>query len=537
MNNLSLKRRFVFLVSFLLMILIIGGTIIITSNSHIESLNNQISTQQVQILNKAHSLKLTIVQVQQWLTDISATRGLDGLNDGFDEAENNAQLFKQLINELIEIDKQHSDKYRAMIPVFDDYYRVGKEMAEAYVKDGPSGGNKKMASFDAVAAKMAEQVDGFLKDTIETTDQLLIQQSSLLSSNTYTLVAVLSLLIISALVLYFAFSKSLNFIALIVKSISEIAGGDLTGEDQLWCRNKDELAELCEHLNRMKGNLKDIITNVRNTSEDLNSASAKMNSLSTNSMQMMREQQTEVDSISQSMQSMSEVTEVVAKNAMTALESAKHANENANNGKTVVGDVLESISDLTKNIEEASHVIEQLEQNSLDIGGILDVIRGIAEQTNLLALNAAIEAARAGEQGRGFAVVADEVRTLASRTQESTTEIQAMIEKLQAGAKSAVNVMVKGMEQTTSSHEKAENAVHSLNEINDNIQSISDMNTNIADESLNQSKTANNMSKRVINMQDIFDKTTKNSEDTVSASENVEQLTSALLSKVSDFKV
>ena len=141
MNNMSMKNKFALVCSILALAVIVQAVVIYSGSSSIISESKQIAGNEIPILNKAHQLKLSIVQVQQWLTDISATRGRDGLNDGFDEAEANAQLFKQLLTELKELDVQNRALYEQMLPAFESYHEVGKKMAQSYIDEGPAGGN------------------------------------------------------------------------------------------------------------------------------------------------------------------------------------------------------------------------------------------------------------------------------------------------------------------------------------------------------------------------------------------------------------
>jgi len=187
----------------------------------------------------------------------------------------------------------------------------------------------------------------------------------------------------------------------------------------------------------------------------------------------------ETDMVATAVTEMSASIQEVANNAQLTSESATQANSEVSNSKQVVGRTMEAIHTLAEDVEQASEVIRKLNEDSDRISSVVSVISGIAEQTNLLALNAAIEAARAGEQGRGFAVVADEVRTLANRTHDSTREIQEMIEHLQSGASRAVDVMQKSRQQADSSVERGEEAVTSLNAITDAVAAINDMSAQI----------------------------------------------------------
>ncbi len=216
-------------------------------------------------------------------------------------------------------------------------------------------------------------------------------------------------------------------------------------------------------------------------------------------------QQAETDQVATAVEEMSASVREVAINAQATADAAHQADTNAAAGRQVVLSTGESISNLSNEIEQATSVIHELEQRSEEISSVLDVIRGIAEQTNLLALNAAIEAARAGEQGRGFAVVADEVRSLASRTQSSTTEIQSMIEKLQAGARSSVEVMRNSRTQAERSVNQAQEAGTALEEITGSVQAITDMSTQIATAVEEQSAVSEEISRNVANIRQAAD--------------------------------
>ena len=239
---------------------------------------------------------------------------------------------------------------------------------------------------------------------------------------------------------------------------------------------------------------------------------------------MVLEQKDEVDKVATAMTQMSATVHEVARNATEAAEAAQRADEETSKGKMVVSQAIEAIDLLANEVNEAAQVIHRLEQDSDEIGAVLDVIRGIAEQTNLLALNAAIEAARAGEQGRGFAVVADEVRTLAQRTQQSTQEIQNMIERLQSGAQDAVKAMEQGRSRAQVGVEQAAEAGTSLETIAQAVGTISDMNTQIATAAEEQSVVAEEINLNIVTISDMADKIAS---DTGSGGVDTNQISSA----------
>jgi methyl-accepting chemotaxis protein len=237
------------------------------------------------------------------------------------------------------------------------------------------------------------------------------------------------------------------------------------------------------------------------------------------------------------MNQMTATVQEVASHAARAAESARQADEEAQDGKRIMQQTLNAMDTLANEVENAAGVIHSLEKESEEIGSVLDVIRGIAEQTNLLALNAAIEAARAGEQGRGFAVVADEVRTLASRTQASTQEIQNMIERLQAGANNAVKAMEAGQTQARKGVEQASLAGASLETITQSVTTISDMNMQIASAAEEQSSVADEINRNIATISQSADNTAHGSQQTAIAGDELARLAAELRELVGHFKV
>jgi methyl-accepting chemotaxis protein len=224
-------------------------------------------------------------------------------------------------------------------------------------------------------------------------------------------------------------------------------------------------------------------------------------------------------------------------NAAQSVTQIESTNSESDRVRDISLENKTTILSLAKEVEQASDVINKLHKDSNDIGGILDVIRGIAEQTNLLALNAAIEAARAGEQGRGFAVVADEVRTLASRTQESTQEIQNMIELLQSGAQRAVQVMEQGQEQTRICVSQSEKAVEALDTISRSVAAASDGSKQIEESAKEQNTVSQQVSNKLESIVAIAEQTSVGAEQTSESSLAVSKLADELKASIAQFKV
>ncbi len=316
---------------------------------------------------------------------------------------------------------------------------------------------------------------------------------------------------------------------------SEYAKGDLSGTIRY--SGQDELGRVCEAFNKMGEQFRQLLSEITQSVHSLASASQETSSVTIKTQQGLRDQQDKTAEVTLAMNNMSSSMSTVKNNADQAAQAAKICNQEASQGMAVVSDTINSIRSVSEEVEKTANTIQGLEKNTEKMGSILDVIKGVAEQTNLLALNAAIEAARAGEQGRGFAVVADEVRTLASRTQESTQEIHEMIEQLQNGTQSAVSVMNRSKEQAEKSVLQSSKADESLKSINEAVNTILDMNTNIAVSVDAQSSVVDNINHNIVSVNQVAEETVQGAEQTATSSEELAKLANHLQSMVERFKV
>ena len=311
--------------------------------------------------------------------------------------------------------------------------------------------------------------------------------------------------------------------------------GDLTR--RLATDGRDEISELTAGFNAFAGKTERIVMAVGKATEEIASAAEHLTAITQSNQTGMELQRSETMQVATAVTQMSATIKDIARNAEEAAAAAFAADASARSSGSTVASVLEGNRLLAREVEEIATRIRHFSNESMSIGSVVDVIRGIAEQTNLLALNAAIEAARAGEQGRGFAVVADEVRTLANRTQQSTTEIQQMIASLRAGAQSAVAAIQKGESITGRTLEQASEARDALGQILTALATMRDMNAQIASAAEEQAAVAQEIDRSVISISGLSDESTGNSERTAVASQELARLSVELRMLVGQFKV
>ena len=321
-----------------------------------------------------------------------------------------------------------------------------------------------------------------------------------------------------------------------VHAMEDLAEGEGDLTRRLDAKGKSEIAEMAKGFNSFASKVQSLVSQVASSVQNLTTVVADVSNIVDQTQSGSQRQRQQTDQVVTAVTEMTATIQEVASNANLAADSAQQADDNAKLGQKVVNDTVSSINSLASEIETGANVINKLSQDAESIGSVLDVIKGIAEQTNLLALNAAIEAARAGEQGRGFAVVADEVRTLAIRTQESTTEIESMIEKLQVQARAAVEAISQGQDKAHASVENASNAGKALDEITNSVETITSMNIQIATASEEQSAVSEEINQNVVNISQVAEENASASNQLSTSSTELAGLATELQELVSQFK-
>lgn len=431
--------------------------------------------------------------------------------DAFDSIKTNAKSYFAGLDKVIAI--QGSDKWRT------DSYLIKTEI-------GPL--------VDSIKSK----IDRLVNHQTTTTQNI---SNNLVSSVDHTQRVVAGLLFVTIILgLLGTWLMTLSIVSPIKRvaaAMHDIAEGEGDLTQRLEIRGNDEIAELSTSFNTFMSRIQDLVSQVAGSTSQLASAAEEMSLIVDQTKNGIQQQSNETEQVATAMNEMVATVQEVTRHAESAAQMAQEADSQSLTGKNVVSRTVQSIEELAGEVNKASDVIHGLERDSESIGAVLDVIQGIAEQTNLLALNAAIEAARAGEQGRGFAVVADEVRSLASRTQASTQEIQEMIERLQSGARDAVSVMKNGTSQAEESVSQAAAAGSSLEEITHAVTNISQMNTQIADAARQQGTVAEEINRNISNITQVAEASTNSTEDMARSSLALAELASSLQTMVSRFKI
>ncbi|WP_313713746.1 methyl-accepting chemotaxis protein [Pseudomonas sp.] len=472
---------------------------------------------QYQLISKARQQLLQVrIDVRGYIADNTAT--------------NEQAALRQLDGALADIDnlKRQLPAETTRVQQFEQSVLAYRDAVRQF-RDAVATITVARAEMTVQGADIVKRSDALYKIQLERRDAESTQARSL-----QTIATLLALLagVIAAVIITRQITRPLHDT---LQAVERIAAGDLTHD--LRVTRRDEIGVLQQGIARMGTTLRELISGIRDGVTQIASAAEELSAVTEQTSAGANSQKVETDQVATAMHEMAATVQEVARNAEQASHAATGADDEARAGDRVVGEAISQIERLAEEVHRSTEAMNLLQQESQKIGSVMDVIKSVAEQTNLLALNAAIEAARAGEAGRGFAVVADEVRGLAQRTQKSTEEIEELVASLQHGTQQVANAMQGSRTLTDSSVELARKAGASLENITGTVSSIQSMNQQIAAAAEQQSAVAEEISRSILNVRDVSEQTAAASDETAASSVELARLGSHLQMLVSQFRV
>lgn len=484
--------------------------LVLASNTALNNVNTLEQTRDVQfpVLQAAQSSLVLLERVKDSLASAVTTGDKEALTG----AANFSKQFGQDLDRIAELNRDYASAISQVKQSYDNYYKVAYQVSLEMISDTADfstlaqRSEKMNADYDTTALLLSQFRDQRLQQFTHSIDDASEQAGTLITVGIIMGVITTLLLFATAFPVARGIQSSL---ANMISSLQSLAkeDGDLTA--RIHTNSVDELGDLAHWFNTFMQKLQHVVKDIVNTAVPLSALAKDLRELTDDTNKTIAQQRKAANQAKHAVDDMSASVQAEVQSANEAAVAATQSNDAAAQGQQTVISTVENIQQLAGNVQEASDVITQLEKDANQVGTVLSVIKGIAEQTNLLALNAAIEAARAGEQGRGFAVVADEVRTLASRTQKSTEEIQRTIEQLQNAARLAVQKMQHSTAQAGNSVQSANQAGDALQLITRSIAQIRLMNQQIADATDDQQKMANSI---VHHVDEIFTNTEHSAE-------------------------
>lgn len=536
LSNISIKVKIIALAG----AAIIGFVISLAVNASINSQNSE-RIQKVRdvyfpVVQKSDANLVKLNQIKELLNTAVST----GEEEFIDSANDLKKEILTNIESIIVLWLDHSQESEKLRGLFNAYYSSAFEVSDGMLK-GTLDMSKMSSKIDNMNSSLTAVNDSMEKLSVKALSEFnqTVEVSISDAQKALTLGMLVTGVTIAILLLLGWSTASSIGTALrsLLVSLKDIASGDGDLTKRIEKTSNDELGDVVDWFNQFVDKLHHSITDVVKSIGPLTSLSSDLGSLTSETLAISASQNKATEQVSLVVEEMVSSVQAVSSNANSASEAANQADRAAKDGRDIVTKTVASINGLAEEVERAGEVIRKLEADTENVGTILDVIKGIAEQTNLLALNAAIEAARAGEQGRGFAVVADEVRTLASRTQDSTQEIQKVIEELQTAARSAVEVMGQSKHRAQTSVEQAAQTGESLAAITERVEAITEMNMQIATAAEQQERAAYSIKENVLGIKDTSETTMRSIQKVEEASSSLVDISGDLHRVTGDFKV
>ncbi|GIO05566.1 hypothetical protein J31TS6_15940 [Brevibacillus reuszeri] len=476
----------------------------------------------------SEEMKLSVIQVQQWLTDMSATRGQNGLNDGMDKAKEFAELFRQQLQEMKQLNPEDEGLLQEMERAFEAYYTIGKTMTQAYVEGGPEAGNQFMGDFDLRAEEINQDMDAFRKEKMEQiTASVSNIQDSITVSNRLLIIFFICVLAVSGTIAIWLGTSINRPLRKLNQSAMLISQGKL--DQPITADSNDELGQLAKAFEQMRANLHVLILGVKNTADEVAAAAEQLSAGAEQTAASSRLIADSVNEIAEGAQkqqhgserstiSMAEMNAGIEMIAGSSSFVAAHSLTMAKltqQGDETVGLVAKQMDQIYDQSREATEVVNQLDERTAQIEEILQAMDSITAQTQILALNAAIEAARAGEQGRGFSIVADEVRKLAGESQESSARIAGLVEEIRANMSRVVDAMMKSNQETASGMEIVREASSIFAGIRTTVDEVTDQIQEVSASAEQMTSNSNQVNEAVTVMKQVADRTLSHVQKTV----------------------